>query len=129
MEGNFSRVGSCRLRQQLDSPPLTVNFPPDSGAAGPCALSGTVRPGSRVFVDGVELAADGSGNFSHELRLKAGVNLIRVEAVDPTGNASYSSRIVYRSNPGTGGAAAAGSGEAPVAGEGIKKGGPEWKND
>jgi hypothetical protein len=94
-EGQFSRTGRCELLQLLEAPGLTVNFPPESVPAGPYTLSGQTEPGSRVFVDGVELAAGDAGAFSHELRLKPGVNLIRVESLDPAGNASYASQIVY----------------------------------
>jgi len=94
-EGPFSRVGRCRLVQLLKSPQLWVGFPPEGAAAGPYTLFGSMEQGSRVFVDGVEVASDGEGGFRRELRLKPGVNLIRVEALDPAGNASYASRIVY----------------------------------
>ncbi|OGU05850.1 MAG: hypothetical protein A2075_05715 [Geobacteraceae bacterium GWC2_58_44] len=94
-EGLFSRVGRCELVQVLKSPELQVSFPPERAPAGPCLLSGSMEPGTRVFVDGVEVASDQGGNFQRELRLKPGVNLIRVEALDPSGNASYASRIVY----------------------------------
>jgi len=94
-EGAFSVTGRCRLEQQLRSPGLSVEFPPESAATGPYTLSGLAEPGSRVFVDGSEVAAGSTGAFAHQGRLQPGVNLIRVEAVDPAGNASYASRIVY----------------------------------
>jgi hypothetical protein len=46
-------------------------------------------------VDGVEIAAGEDGAFRYSGELKPGVNLIRVEALDQAGNASYASRIVY----------------------------------
>ena len=94
-EGRFSRTGRCRLLQELAPPPLSVAFPPKEVAVGLFSLSGVSRPGCRVYVNGVETQADGSGAFRRELVLEAGVNLIRVEAVDETGNASYASRVVY----------------------------------
>lgn len=95
IEGAFSRVGKCELTQVLKSPELQVEFPPERPAAGPFTINGRAEPGSRVFVDGVEVASEKSGKFEHRLRLNPGVNLIRVEALDPAGNANYASRVVY----------------------------------
>lgn len=94
-EGAFSRVGRCRLLQVLTPPELQVSFPPKRAPAGPCALSGRSEPGSRIFVNGIEVAQRAPGGFAQEVLLKPGVNLIRVEALDPAGNASYASRMVY----------------------------------
>lgn len=98
IEGPFSRVGRCQMLQVLKTPGLQVSFPPENATPGPYTLTGTVEPGSKLFVDGDEVATAAPGEFSCELRLKPGVNLIRVEALDPTGNASYASRIVYGRN-------------------------------
>lgn len=94
-EGPFSRTGRCRMLQLLNPPPLKVDFPPQSVTVGAFRLTGNCQPGSRVYVNGVEAGATDNGDFSRELLLKAGVNLIRVEAVDQAGNASYVSRMVY----------------------------------
>jgi hypothetical protein len=94
-EGTFSRVGRCELAQVLKSPELQVGFPPERQPAGPFTLNGRAEPGSRVFVDGVEVASRENGSFEHSLQLNPGVNLIRVEALDAAGNASYASRVVY----------------------------------
>ena len=94
-EGAFSRVGRCELLQLLTPPELQVAFPPESAAAGPFRLTGSTEPGSRVFVNGIEVAEQAPGEFAHHLLLRPGVNLIRVEAIDQAGNASYASRVVY----------------------------------
>ncbi len=95
MEGDFSRVGRCRLQQVLTPPKLQVGFPAESPAAGPYTLAGQSEAGTRVFVNGAEVDCERTGSFQHRLLLKPGVNLIRVEALDPAGNASYASRVVY----------------------------------
>lgn len=95
LEGNFSGTGRCRLVQLLQAPALAVAFPGPDAPVGPCTLTGNAQPGSRLFVDGSEVAVAGAGGFTHVVRLEPGVNLIRVEALDPAGNASYASRIVY----------------------------------
>jgi hypothetical protein len=94
-EGAFSGTGRLELVQLLRAPGLSVTFPPEDASAGPYTLSGLAEPGSRVFVDGAEVAAQKDGAFAHQGLVKPGVNLIRVEALDPAGNASYASRIVY----------------------------------
>jgi hypothetical protein len=94
-EGVFSRTGRCELQQMLRAPALSVHFPPEHVPAADFTLSGQAPPGSRIFVNGVEVAAQSAGEFTHQGRLKPGVNLIRVEALDPAGNASYASSIVY----------------------------------
>lgn len=94
-EGAFSSTGRCQLQQLLTPPGLAVQFPPERAPAGPYTLSGQVEPGSRIFVDGMEVTVQQSGRFIHQGMLKPGVNLIRVEALDTAGNASYASRIVY----------------------------------
>jgi len=96
-EGAFSGTGRLELLQLLHPPGLTVHFPPERAVAGPYTLSGQAEPGSRVYVDGVEVTTGEAGAFARSGVLKPGVNLIRVEALDTAGNASYASRIVYGS--------------------------------
>lgn len=95
IEGTFSRVGRCQLVQVLKNPGLQVSFPPENATPGAYTVTGSVEAGSKVYVDGAEVATGRPGEFACQVRLKPGVNLIRVEALDPTGNASYASRIVY----------------------------------
>ncbi|HBA88826.1 MAG TPA: hypothetical protein DCZ75_12845 [Geobacter sp.] len=94
-EGAFSRVGRCRLLQLLKPPQLRIDAAGEQLPAGAFRLTGSAEPGSRTFVNGVEVAGDQEGKFSHELQLKPGVNLVRVEALDAAGNASYASRVLY----------------------------------
>jgi hypothetical protein len=109
VEGYPSRTGECRLQQLLGPPQLKVAFPEKSVASASYLLSGTADPGSRVFIDGAEVEVGAAGSFRSEVPLKPGVNLIRVEAVDSAGNASYASRIVYRRSDAGAAAAPAGS--------------------
>lgn len=93
-EGPFSGTGRCEV-QLLEQPPgLSVHFPPETAPPGPYTLTGEAEPGSKIFIDGLEVALTG-GRFAHQGVLKPGVNLIRVEALDRAGNASYASRVVY----------------------------------
>ena len=94
-EGPFSRTGRCQLTQLLHPPGLAVEFPQAHAQAGAYTLAGRAAPGSRVYVDGAEVTTESDGAFALQAVLTAGVNLIRVEALDPAGNASYASRIVY----------------------------------
>ncbi|MBU5612714.1 hypothetical protein [Geomonas azotofigens] len=94
-EGPFSRTGRCRLLQLLNPPRLQVDFPPTTIGVGGFRLAGRCQPGSSVYVNGAAATMAEDGSFSREIELSSGVNLIRVEAVDEAGNASYASRVVY----------------------------------
>lgn len=113
LEGGFSRTGRCRLEQVLKAPQLKVQFPEQRASAGPFLLTGSLEPGSRIYVNGTEAVSDGSGGFRHEVVIKPGVNLLRVEAVDATGNASYASRVVYGGEGNAGGGERAAAAEEP----------------
>ncbi|MBJ6723278.1 FecR domain-containing protein [Geomonas sp. Red875] len=93
--GRFSTIGRLEVVQSQTPPPLTVSFPGERATASTYVLQGKCEPGTRIFVDGKEVTGCEEGEFRHEVSLKPGVNLIRVEAVDPAGNSAYASRIVY----------------------------------
>lgn len=96
-EGPFSSRARLELRQLLAPPKLTVSFPPRHAVAGPFLVSGHTDPEAKLLFDGAEVPIDGAGRFEREVTLQPGVNLIRVEALDGAGNASYASAIVYGS--------------------------------
>lgn len=94
-QGRFSAVGRLEIMQRLNPPPLYVLFPEGESPVGAFLLKGSTEPGSRVFLDGQEIPTGYSGEFEREVTLLPGVNLIRLEALDQAGNASYRSRVVY----------------------------------
>ncbi|MDF1525880.1 MAG: hypothetical protein RRA15_12900 [bacterium] len=57
-------------------------------------LRGRTDPDVRIFVGGIPVKIDESGEFVHDLFLKRGFNVIVVEAVDKVGNVNYFSKVV-----------------------------------
>ncbi len=94
VEGKPSAVRSFRLRQDRQPPVLEVSFPPLVTEQALHQLSGRTEAGSTVMVDGTPIAIGADGSFAHPLQLQAGVNVIVVEAIDPAGNANFSSQLV-----------------------------------
>ncbi|UFS68562.1 hypothetical protein LPW11_11600 [Geomonas sp. RF6] len=94
-EGPFGRTGRIELQERTARPTLKVEFPPKQMETESCTVTGSTDPGIRIYVNGTEAETSGDGSFSATVALKRGVNLMRVEAVDEAGNASYASRVVY----------------------------------
>ena len=93
-EGAYTEPRRVFMEQNQKAPVLSVKFPPISVTRSRQRLTGTVRPKSRIFVMGKEVVVDRFGEFSHSLRLKQGLNVVVVEAVDSAGNVAYRSRLV-----------------------------------
>jgi mannose-6-phosphate isomerase-like protein (cupin superfamily) len=94
-EGRFSKVGRFQLIQDLEPPPLDVDFPGSPLREDVFELRGTTEPEARVFVGGIPVRINEKGEFGHTLTIQSGPNVILVEAVDKVGNVAYFSRIVH----------------------------------
>jgi len=95
VEGRFGRAGRVELQRRTARPPLHVAFPPSQVSDESCIVKGSTERGMRVYVNGAEAPSADDGTFTATVTLKRGVNLLRVEALDEAGNASYASRVVY----------------------------------
>jgi hypothetical protein len=92
--GGFGPSRSLRLAQDLQPPSLEVSYP-DTGQEGDSfELTGLTDPETRIFVGGMPVRVDGMGQFTHNLFLRRGYNVIVVEAVDKVGNVNYFSKTV-----------------------------------
>jgi hypothetical protein len=93
-ESRPSVAQSLRLVRDLDPPELSVNLPEDPVTLEELVIRGTTEPGSELFIknENVPLATD--GGFEYALKLKRGLNMIVVEAVDAAGNSAYHSQYV-----------------------------------
>ena len=92
--GGFGPSRSFMLTQDIQPPTLEISYP-DTGQEGDnFELSGTTDPEARVFVGGMPVQVDGMGQFTHNLFLRRGFNVIVVEAVDKVGNVNYFSKTV-----------------------------------
>lgn len=98
LEGTPSEVRAIRSVQDTTPPELTVASPEGNRvvAAPRVLVSGRSEKGSRVFINGDPVSSLPDGGFSVPTRLKEGVNIIVVEAVDQAGNSSYQTRTIHR---------------------------------
>jgi mannose-6-phosphate isomerase-like protein (cupin superfamily) len=92
--GGFGLSRNLQLIQDSQPPALKVDYP-DTGQEGDnFELSGMTDPDARIFVGGMPVQVDGRGQFTHDLFLRRGYNVIVVEAVDKVGNVNYFSKTV-----------------------------------
>ena len=94
VEGMFSETGRFQVAEDQSPPSLNVRFPPKTLYSGRFTLRGKTEPGARVFVGGQRVSTTRSGNFEYNLKLKPGLNVIVVEAVDSVDNVAYRSKRV-----------------------------------
>lgn len=94
VESRPSSIRSLQLVEDLDPPALSVDLPEGTVAVEQLVVRGQAEPGSELFIENesVPLAAD--GGFEYALKLKRGLNMIVVEAVDAAGNSAYRSQYV-----------------------------------
>lgn len=93
-ESSFSPTRRFEVVQDQLPPKLEVSFPPETVSDPQVVLSGTAEPGAKVYVNGDPVPASAGGGFEHHLRLKQGINVILVEAVDALDNVAYCSQLV-----------------------------------
>ena len=93
-EGEAGEVRIFDLSQELAPPELQVKFPGGPVGGDHALISGKTTPGVRVYVSGKPAAIDASGDFSHEVAIRSGMNLITVEAINASGNVTYRSQYV-----------------------------------
>ncbi len=94
IEGAFSETRRFVVIQDKAPPMLEVQFPPVTVYSSQFNLQGKTEPGSKVFVSGVRVDTNRSGQFAYSLKLQPGMNVIVVEAFDKVNNAAYLSRRV-----------------------------------
>jgi hypothetical protein len=93
-EGRYGTPQSLELVQDFVAPHLQVIFPSAPVEEDRFVLSGTTEPGASIFLSGKQVKVANTGAFSQEVKLKQGVNLITIEAVDAAGNVSYRSHYI-----------------------------------
>ena len=83
-----------RVLQDRVPPSVQVQWPEGVVSAATAVIRGRAEPGARVFVADGEVVVGETGEFSHEIALTRGTNVIVVEAVDSVGNTAYVSRMI-----------------------------------
>ncbi len=57
-------------------------------------ISGRVKKGALVFINGQPVPVDAEGKFNYEIPLKKGKNIVTIRVIDPAGNESVERRII-----------------------------------
>jgi hypothetical protein len=75
-------------------PALEIQWPSAAVSRSVVIVTGRAEPGARVFVANRATPVSASGDFSCEVDLERGTNVVVVEAIDAAGNATYRSEMV-----------------------------------
>jgi hypothetical protein len=93
-ESRASVVNSLRLDQDLEPPELHVELPQEAVPTERLVIRGMAEPGSELFIKNRTVPLGASGAFEYTMKLKPGLNMIVIEAVDQAGNSAYRSQYV-----------------------------------
>ncbi|MGA9523974.1 MAG: hypothetical protein WBV82_21110 [Myxococcaceae bacterium] len=80
--------GKATLRVGLDS------TPPEVTGTVTVIIEGKVDPGSKVYVDGVEVPTDSAGYYEAKVKVKKGQREVQIVAVDQYGNRTETMRSI-----------------------------------
>lgn len=80
--------GTAQLRVGLDS------TPPEVTATVTVIIEGQVEPGTRVIVNGEEVAVDANGRYEAKVKVKQGQREVEVIAIDKYGNRTETMRPI-----------------------------------
>lgn len=95
--GNIATV--AREVILVTEPPEVAVFSPENGAwtnENLITVAGTVPAGTRMRVNGQEATVTETGEFSREVILQEGENVLKLEAIDDVGNITSQELIVRR---------------------------------
>jgi len=94
IEGSPSAPRRLTVTRDGDLLPLRVEPPPAEIDGARFTVHGSTDPRARVYVMAQPVEVNRDGSFVAEVRLKAGANVLLVEAVDQAGHSSYWSRVL-----------------------------------
>jgi len=94
IEGSPSAPRRLVVTREGDLLPLRVEPPPAEIDGSRFTVRGSTDPRARVYVMAQRVEVNRDGSFEAEVRLKAGANVLLVEAVDPAGHSSYWSQVL-----------------------------------
>ena len=94
IEGSPSAPRSLAVTLEGELLPLRVESPPAQVDSATFRVRGYADRRARVYVMGQRAEVNRDGSFEVEIRLKAGANVLLVEAVDPAGHSSYWSQVL-----------------------------------
>jgi uncharacterized protein YfaP (DUF2135 family) len=90
--GNIS-TKSLNITLDTTPPLLSITSPSEKFVTNQnlIQISGVTEQGASVSIAGVEVSVNSDGTFSKSIPLKEGVNVIKIEARDKSGNAAFTS--------------------------------------
>ena len=92
-----SATTEISVRRDSTAPSLSLEAIPDTVSTKQITISGNAESGSKVFVNGKQVITSSNGEFSTQVSLSTGSNLISISAVDAAGNsAEHSFSVVYQ---------------------------------
>jgi len=94
IEGSPSAARKLAVTLDGELLPLRVQPPPPQIDGVSFTVRGVADPRARVYVMAQRVNVNRDGSFEVEVRLKAGANVLLVEAVDPAGHSSYWSQVI-----------------------------------
>jgi mannose-6-phosphate isomerase-like protein (cupin superfamily) len=94
---------TCETRQlrmvhNTKAPTLLLETIPRIVRADRYTIKGTTDAGARVVIEGGDVKTDEVGRFKYTIRLRQGVNIVVVEAVDKAGNITYGTVRIFAKN-------------------------------
>jgi len=109
--GHESSVFSAMITLDTTVAPFKLGSSAGTETSGrDTTISARVEPGSRVYVNGEQVAVGADGSFSRLVSLQDGSNVITVTAQDPAGNSQTVTKTVWK----TPGAGSVGGGDATM---------------
>ena len=95
VKGPYTDAHVLSVKQDRQPPLLEVIFPPRFSDQPLITLTGRSDVNAVVVIEGNEIGLNENGNFSYDVQLQQGVNILVVEAIDGVGNVTYKSGVVY----------------------------------
>lgn len=91
--------GLFQARHLIEGPVITLETPHNGSmlTQSPVTIRGTARNSAKIAINGKDILPDKNGNFSEELLLSDGYNIITVEAEDQFGKQAHETlEVMYQ---------------------------------
>ncbi len=91
----FSDSRAIHVFKDTVPPKLTVNFPEEEIVdTSLVTITGQTDPDATLYIINKQVQLSESGAFRYELKLKEGINVVVVEAIDEVGNVAYKTKYL-----------------------------------
>jgi hypothetical protein len=91
----FSDSRTVHVQKDTIPPNLTVDFPEEETVVtSMVTITGQTDPDATLYIINKQVKISESGAFRYELKLKEGINVVVVEAIDEVGNVAYKTKYL-----------------------------------